>query len=191
MGCITGSVWSKRCSFPYVFRHLVYQIELDLGIDSPEDEPPVPVRSPGISYISSIFGSCKGNPIVIGMLATSLSPLEGYPYKKWMALTFSRLFSLSKANLIFLCSIYNMYLYVYIYNLIIYIYVHVEPQWPLFWMEKGLLFEGSNPKKGHSQVPGMPKLLRILLRKGIPIAWKWQNSIDTNSWWRMFFSPSS
>ena len=148
MGCITGSVWSKRCSFPYVFRHLVYQIELDLGIDSPEDEPPVPVRSPGISYISSIFGSCKGNPIVIGMLATSLSPLEGYPYKKWMALTFSRPFSLSKANLIFLCSIYNMYIYVYIYNLIIYIYMYMwNPNDRCFEWKRAFFLRVQTPKK--------------------------------------------
>ena len=169
MGCITGSVWSKRCSFPYVFRHLVYQIELDLGIDSPEDEPPVPVRSPGISYISSIFGSCKGNPIVIGMLATSLSPLEGYPYKKWMALTFSRLFSLSKANLIFLCSIYNMYLYVYIYNLIIYIYICTcgTPMTAVL-NGKGPSFWGFKPQKRTFTGSRYAKTAKDLIKKRYP-----------------------
>ena len=37
---------------------------------------------------------------------------------------------------------------------------------------KGLLFEGSNPKKGHSQVPGMPKLVMILFKQSYANWWK-------------------
>ena len=70
-----------------------------------------------------------------------------------------------------------------------YIEIYLEPKWPLFWLDKDLVLEGSTSKIGDKQVPGIYNLKHVFtnpLFDSLGKTHKLRKKVTTKTRWHCF-----